>query len=58
MQFDAPGHLNVATLEQMGIGRDAHFYLCGPSAFLEEFTSGLANWGVPEDRVTTEIFGS
>ena len=57
MHFDAPGHLEVALLERLGVGRDADFYLCGPSAFLQDFTEGLANWGVARDRVVTEIFG-
>ena len=29
--FDAPGHLDVAALEQLGVPRDADFYLCGPA---------------------------
>jgi len=57
VRFDAPGHLNVALLERLGVGRDAEFYLCGPSAFLREFTAGLENWGVARGRVFTEIFG-
>ena len=57
VHFDAPGHLNVALLERLGIGKDSDFYLCGPSAFLEGFTAGLASWGVAHERVFTEIFG-
>ncbi|MDB6034986.1 MAG: Sulfurase [Verrucomicrobiales bacterium] len=55
--FDSPGHLKVDLLERLGVGRDADFYLCGPIAFLKDFTEGLANWGVAGDRVFTEIFG-
>jgi ferredoxin-NADP reductase/MOSC domain-containing protein YiiM len=55
--FDAPGHLDVAALEQLGVPRDADFYLCGPAAFLRDLTSGLSAWGVSGDRVHTEIFG-
>ena len=57
VHFDAPGHLKVALLERLGVGRDADFYLCGPSAFMQEFIAGLASWGVARDRVFTEIFG-
>ena len=57
VHFDAPGRLKPALLEPLGIGRDSDFYLCGPSAFLEDFTSGLAGWGVARERVVTEIFG-
>ena len=55
--FDAPGHLDVGALEQLGVPRDSDFYLCGPAAFLRDLTSGLSTWGVSADRVHTEIFG-
>jgi ferredoxin-NADP reductase/MOSC domain-containing protein YiiM len=58
LDFDAAGRLTVSVLERLGVPRDADFYLCGPPAFLEDFTSGLGSWGVPRDRVHTEIFGS
>jgi ferredoxin-NADP reductase/MOSC domain-containing protein YiiM/ferredoxin len=56
--FDAAGRLTVAVLEKLGAPRDADFYLCGPSAFLADFTDGLGAWGVAPDRIHTEIFGS
>jgi ferredoxin-NADP reductase/MOSC domain-containing protein YiiM len=58
VDFDAAGRLSVTTLEQLGVPREADFYLCGPAAFLEEFTAGLGSWGVARDRVHTEVFGS
>ena len=58
VDFDAAGRLTVAVLEKLGVPREADFYLCGPPAFLEEFTAGLGVWGVARDRVHTEIFGS
>lgn len=57
VHFDAPGHLGVALLARLGVSREADFYLCGPSAFLQDFTTGLRNWGVARERVATEIFG-
>ncbi len=56
--FDAGGRLTVAALERLGVPRESDYYLCGPAAFLEGFTAGLGAWGVPRDRVHTEIFGS
>jgi ferredoxin-NADP reductase len=56
--FDAAGHLTVTTLEKLGVPTEADFYLCGPPAFLADFTAGLSRWGVAPDRVHTEIFGS
>lgn len=58
LDFDAPGRLNVRVLQEMGVPRDADFYLCGPPAFMSDLTTGLAAWGVAVDRIHTEIFGS
>ena len=58
LDFDAPGRLNVRALQDLGVPRDADFYLCGPPAFMSDLTTGLAAWGVAIDRVHTEIFGS
>ena len=58
VDFDAAGRLTVALLEKLGVPRESDFYLCGPPAFLEEFTAGLGSWGVARDRVHTEVFGS
>jgi len=56
-EFDAIGHLGIPVLEELGVSRDADFYLCGPSAFLDDLTTGLAAWGVASKRVHKEIFG-
>jgi ferredoxin-NADP reductase/MOSC domain-containing protein YiiM len=58
VDFDAAGRLTVAVLEKLGVSRESEFYLCGPTAFLEDLTAGLGGWGVARDRVHTEIFGS
>jgi ferredoxin-NADP reductase/MOSC domain-containing protein YiiM len=58
VDFDAAGRLTVTALENLGVPREADFYLCGPASFLEELTAGLGGWGVARDCVHTEIFGS
>src|SRR6516162_3017404 len=58
VDFDAAGRLTVTTLEKLGVPLESDFYLCGPAAFLEDFTAGLGAWGVARDRVHTEFFGS
>jgi ferredoxin-NADP reductase/MOSC domain-containing protein YiiM len=57
IDFDAPGHLSIAALDEVGVPRDAEFYLCGPPAFLRDLTTGLAGWGVARGRIRTEEFG-
>jgi ferredoxin-NADP reductase len=56
--FDAPGHIDTALLEKIGVSQGSDFYLCGPSSFLQNMREGLRNWGVLAGDVHTEIFGS
>jgi ferredoxin-NADP reductase len=56
--FDAPGHIDTALLERIGVSEGSDFYLCGPPSFLQNMRDGLRNWGVLEENVHTEIFGS
>lgn len=56
--FDSLGHIDVTLLEKLGVPRNAEFYLCGPSSFLEQMSDGLGKWGVPAERVCTETFGA
>jgi ferredoxin-NADP reductase/MOSC domain-containing protein YiiM len=55
--FDAPGHLDVAAIEKLGVPRTADFYLCGPTPFIRDLTAGLVAWGVDAARVHSETFG-
>ena len=57
VDFDAPGRLEIAGLQQLGVRPDSDFYLCGPTAFMQGLMAGLAAWGVAPERVHTEIFG-
>jgi len=56
--FDAPGHIDAALLERIGVSQHSDFYLCGPPSFLQNMRDGLRNWGVPTQNVHTEIFGA
>jgi ferredoxin-NADP reductase/MOSC domain-containing protein YiiM len=56
--FDAPGHIDTALLERIGVSQVSDFYLCGPPSFLQSMRDGLQNWGVLAANVHTEIFGS
>jgi ferredoxin-NADP reductase/MOSC domain-containing protein YiiM len=57
-QFDAPGHLDMPVLRELGVPRDGDFYLCGPPAFMTGLTRGLAAWGVAAGHIHTETFGA
>lgn len=56
--FDAPGHLNLSTLQQLQVPKDADFYVCGPPAFLTEIIAGLKSWNVANSRIHSESFGT
>src|SRR5271170_3434304 len=56
--FDVPGRLTVADIATLGIPDSAHFYLCGPPAFMEDMSSGLRAKGIPVSRIHSEVFGS
>jgi ferredoxin-NADP reductase/MOSC domain-containing protein YiiM len=56
--FDAPGHVDTALLKKIGVAQSSHFYLCGPTSFLQNMRDGLRNWGVLAENVHTEIFSS
>ena len=56
--YDAEGHVTLGVLQDLGVPRDAHAYLCGPTAWMRELSAGLLTWGVAPERIHTEIFGS
>ncbi len=56
--FDAPGRLTIADIASLRIPDSAHFYICGPPMFMEDFSSGLRTKGVPASRIHSELFGS
>jgi ferredoxin-NADP reductase len=58
VDFDAPGRLGIAVIAELGVPRDADFYLCGPPAFMAELPAGLSGWSVPSHRIHTEVFGA
>jgi ferredoxin-NADP reductase/MOSC domain-containing protein YiiM len=58
LDFDAQGRLDMRVIQELGVPREADFYLCGPPTFMNDMTIGLANWGVAASRIHREIFGS
>jgi ferredoxin-NADP reductase/MOSC domain-containing protein YiiM/ferredoxin len=58
VDFDGPGRLDAHVLQELGVPREADFYLCGPAAFMSSLTADLAGWGVSAERLHSENFGS
>ena len=45
-------------LDRIGLPRNGDFYLCGPPAFLHNFSAELKTWGADAARVRWEVFGT
>jgi ferredoxin-NADP reductase/MOSC domain-containing protein YiiM len=58
VDFDVQGHIEIASLEKLAVPRDADYYLCGPTPFLENIQQGLRDWGVLSENIHMEIFGA
>jgi ferredoxin-NADP reductase/MOSC domain-containing protein YiiM len=58
VDFDAAGRLNTRVLQELDLPRNGDFYICGPSTFMSDLSSGLAGLGVAPDRIHTEMFGA
>ena len=58
LDFDGRGRLDMRALQELGVPRNADFYICGPPAFMANLTVSLAGWGIAASRIHTEIFGS
>jgi len=56
--YDASGRLSLSSLQRLQVPKEANFYLCGPVAFLSDFTAELKSWGVPDLRIHFETFGA
>lgn len=54
--YDARGRLSLEALGGLGVPREAEFYLCGPSGFLQDVSRMLAAWGVRNEQIHSEIF--
>ncbi len=55
--FDGGGRLTAPVLAGLKLPLDAEAYLCGPTAFMDEISAGLAALGFEAARIHTEPFG-
>ncbi len=55
--FDRAGRLTASVLAELTPPSDAEAYLCGPTAFMDEISAGLASLGFDASRIHTEPFG-
>jgi ferredoxin-NADP reductase/MOSC domain-containing protein YiiM len=55
--FDETGRLTPSALAALEPPLDAQAYLCGPAAFMDDMSAGLAAIGLPASQIHTERFG-
>jgi ferredoxin-NADP reductase/MOSC domain-containing protein YiiM len=58
IDFTEQGRLSREAISRLGLPPDADAYLCGPSAFMNDLSSGLATYGLDPSRVHSELFGA
>jgi ferredoxin-NADP reductase/MOSC domain-containing protein YiiM len=56
--YDFAGRLSLASLQRFEVPLNGDYYLCGPSAFMDELAAGLKSWGVPGSSIHSENFGA
>jgi ferredoxin-NADP reductase/MOSC domain-containing protein YiiM/ferredoxin len=55
--FDRTGRLSASLLAELQPPSDAEVYMCGPTAFMDDLSAGLAALGFDASRLHTEVFG-
>lgn len=55
--FDIAGRLTASRLAELHPPRNGEAYVCGPAAFMDEISAGLAALGIDAARIHTEPFG-
>jgi ferredoxin-NADP reductase/MOSC domain-containing protein YiiM len=58
IDFDARGRLDAQAIAKLELPRNGDYYICGPSAFMSDLTSGVQASGVAAERIHTEMFGA
>ena len=57
-RFDFAGSISIDDLKRVLPSNNFDFQLWGPSLMVETVKEALSDWGVPERRVRSEIFGA
>jgi ferredoxin-NADP reductase/MOSC domain-containing protein YiiM/ferredoxin len=55
--YDSAGRLTASLFAELKLPSDAEAYICGPTAFMDEISAGLAALGFDASRIRTEPFG-
>lgn len=56
--YDKDGFINLEWLQEILATKEADFYFCGPEPFMKVINKALKQWGIPEENIHFEFFGS
>jgi ferredoxin-NADP reductase len=56
--FIHKGQVTMDVLKRTLPSNNYAFYICGPPGMMKDLTRGLKEWGVPDDHIHFEAFGS
>lgn len=56
--YDYAGQMDLVPLQDTLYKNDADYYLCGPKPFMAGIYKTLSSWGVENNRIHYEVFGS
>jgi ferredoxin-NADP reductase len=57
VDYQHAGRVSVELFRQLLPSNNYDYFMCGPGPMMEAVTKGLAEWGVPDERVHFEAFG-
>lgn len=55
--YQHKGRVTVDLFKEVLPSNNYDYYMCGPGPLMESITTGLTEWGVPDERVHFEAFG-
>ncbi|MCM3567266.1 NO-inducible flavohemoprotein [Neobacillus mesonae] len=56
--YDKDGFITLEFLKEVLPSKDNEFYFCGPTPFMKAVYRALKEWGIPQERIHYEFFGS
>ena len=56
--YDVAGRLDLSTLSDEQLPKDADYYLCGPVPFMQQQHKVLVARGISPEQIHTEAFGT
>jgi nitric oxide dioxygenase len=58
LDYDHEGRVDLSKIKEQVLLPEAHYYVCGPGAFMNAIKQQLKDLGVSSDHVHSEVFGS